>query len=151
MKNYVKPVVLTNDEMFEGVYTASGTGEDCYTASAYITQTPQTGRENFVVHVDAVHAAGNGHHSGRQILTLYFNQPVKYLYCNATNGTAALNGGDGTATLQIVFNYHANASENHGLGDVYVESADGLAVNSIAKLECDYGVNDPNQDHLSMW
>ena len=44
MKEYMKPVLLTSDELAEGVYLASGDGSGCYTTTAYIHQTPQTGR-----------------------------------------------------------------------------------------------------------
>ena len=40
MSKYVKPVISLDEGMAEGVYAASGAG--CYTASAYIHQTPQT-------------------------------------------------------------------------------------------------------------
>ncbi len=39
MTNYESPVILRTEELAEGVYLASG----CYTASAYIHQTPQSG------------------------------------------------------------------------------------------------------------
>ena len=42
MREYMKPMLVTSDELAEGVYLASGAG--CYTASAYIHQTPQDGR-----------------------------------------------------------------------------------------------------------
>ena len=44
MKEYMKPMLVTSDELAEGVYLASG----CYTASAYIHQTPQDGRGDFL-------------------------------------------------------------------------------------------------------
>ena len=141
MKDYVKPVVHVNEEAAEGVYAASG----CYTASAYVTQAPEVGRDTYCVHVNATHAASDGHHSGQQVLTLYFNQPVNFVSCNDAN--AANTGGNGTNALQITYSYHNNANENIGLGDVYVTSGAGLSVQSSAKLACDYGVNDPNTDH----
>ena len=48
MKEYMKPVLLTSDELAEGVYLASGDGSGCYTTTAYIHQTPQTGRGDTV-------------------------------------------------------------------------------------------------------
>lgn len=145
MKNYEKPIVLMNDEVSEGVYAASGDGgSECYKATAYIHQRPETGRENYCIQANAEHTAANGHHSGQQILTLYFNQPVTYDWCSSANAT--LHGGNGTSNLQIRYNYHNNAYEYIGLGDIYVKSGDGLEVTG-ARLECDYGVNDPNTDH----
>ncbi len=40
MKEYMKPVLFTSDELAEGVYLASGDGSGCYTTTAYIHQTP---------------------------------------------------------------------------------------------------------------
>lgn len=126
MTNYEKPVVLANDDVAEGVYAASG----CYTVSAYITQRPEVGRETYCVHLDAVHMAE--HHSTQQVVDLSFNQSVDFEWCNAADCTCS---GSGTSTLTLTFGYHANDTENHGLGDVYVKSGDGLAV---AGVECTF-------------
>lgn len=134
MKNYVKPVMLDNEEVFEGVYAASGAGDgaDCYTVTAYIHQTPETGRGDYRIQVNGVHAAANGHHSGEQILTLTFNQPVDYSWSNGT-----LVGGNGTSTINIKYNYHNNGNDNIGLGDIVVTADDGLAITG-AVLSCNY-------------
>ena len=131
---YVKPIVLANEELAEGVYAASGdvTGNDCYTVSAYIHQTPEIGRGDYRIQVNGVHAAANGHHSGEQVLTLTFNQPVEY---SSSNGT--LVSGSGTSSINIKYNYHNNGNDNIGLGDVVVTSDDGLAITG-AMLSCNY-------------
>ena len=46
MKKYVKPVVAANEGLAESIYMGSG---NCYTFNARITQTPETGRDTFVV------------------------------------------------------------------------------------------------------
>ncbi|MCM1044808.1 MAG: hypothetical protein NC417_04795 [Candidatus Gastranaerophilales bacterium] len=132
MKEYVKPVVVVNDEVAEGVYTASGAGEDCYTVTTRIHQTPETGRGDYRIQVDAKHAAGDNHHSGKQTLVLYFNQPVTYSWSNGT-----LSEGDGTSTIKIDYTYHNNAYDNIGLGDVIVEADAGLSVTG-AQLICNH-------------
>lgn len=129
MMNYEKPIVLANEDVAEGVYAASG---DCYTVTAYIHQSPETGRGDFRIQVNGVHAAVDGHHSGAQVLTLYFNQAVTY---KGSNGT--LTGGDGTSSISISYTYHNNGNDNIGLGDVIVESDAGLSV-SGAVLSCNY-------------
>lgn len=126
MGKYEKPVVLGSDELAEGVYLASGS--DCYTVTTNIHQTPQEGRGDFRIQVDAVHAAD--HHGTAQVLVITFNQPVIY---KSSNGT--LESGDGTGTLRISYSYHNNATDTVGLGDVVVEANVGLAVTS-AVLEC---------------
>lgn len=131
---YEKPIVLVNEELAEGVYAASGAaaGEDCYSVSARIHQTPETGRGDYRIQVDGVHAAGDGHHSGEQILVLSFNQAVEY---QSSNGD--LDGGDNTASISIKYNYHNNGNDNIGLGDVVVTSDAGLAVTG-AMLICNH-------------
>ena len=53
MKDYVKPVVLVNEELAEGVYAASGS--DCYTVTTNIHQRPETGtRPAALVEMDAL-------------------------------------------------------------------------------------------------
>lgn len=134
---YEKPIVLVNEELAEGVYAASGGttaggGDDCYTVTAYIHQIPETGRGDFRIQVNAVHAAGDGHHSGKQTLVLSFNQAVEYSWSNGT-----LAGGDGTSTISIDYSYHNNGNDNIGLGDVIVKSDAGLAVTG-AELICNH-------------
>lgn len=128
MKDYVKPVVIENDELAEGVYAASGT--DCYTVTARIHQTPQEGRGDYRIQVDGKHSAGDNHHSGKQRLTISFNMPVDYVW---SNGTLVSSGN----SVVIDYNYHNNAYDNIGLGDVIVAADQGLAVNG-AILECNH-------------
>lgn len=145
MKDYVKPIVLANEELAEGVYAASGvagSGSGCYKVEAHITQRPETGRENYCIQGDAVHNTVelDLHHSGEQILTLYFNQAVTFDWCSSAN--AQSHSGDGTPTLQIKYNWHAESrDERHGLGDIYVKSADGLEVTG-AQMDCNYDCGD---------
>lgn len=134
MKNYIKPIVLANEALSEGVYAASGmaSGNDCYTVTAYIHQTPETGRDDYRIQVNAVHTAGDGHHSGKQTLVLYFNQAVTYSWSNGS-----LSGGDGTSSISIDYDYHNNGNDNIGLGDVIVESNVGLAITGT-ELICNH-------------
>lgn len=128
MKNYVKPAAFANSDLAEGVFTSSGDSGDCYTVTARITQTPETGRTSYCIQVDAAHSAD--HHSSAQVLTLHFNLPVTYV---SSNG--AYQSGNGTTELKIGYAYHANFTENHGLGDVYVTADSGLSITG-ASLSC---------------
>ncbi len=134
MDNYEKPAVLANEDLAEGVYTASGEDEDedCYSVSAYIHQKPETGRGDYRIQVNGVHAAADSHHSGAQLLVLSFNQAVEYV---SSNGSPA--GGDGTASISISYSYHNNAYDNIGLGDVIVKADAGLEVTD-AILFCNH-------------
>lgn len=138
MKKYEKPLLIANEGFAEGVYAASGADSssaddsDCYTATASIHQKPETGRGDYRIQVNGVHAASDGHHSGEQHLFLSFNQSVTY---SSSNGE--LVSGDNTSCIEIKYNYHNNGNDNIGLGDVIVTSDAGLAVSS-ATLTCNY-------------
>lgn len=121
MSNYSKPVISIDNGMAEGVYAASG----CYTASAYIHQTPETGRETYVIQVNGKHNAD--HSNDAQLLTISFNQNVTYVKSQGT-----LQSGDGTPTLKIAYSYHQNQVESLGLGDLEVSSGSGLAITSVS-------------------
>ena len=129
MKNYIKPIVLVNDEMFEGVYAASGA---CYTVTYNMHQTPQEGRGDYRIQMNAVHNAD--HHGTEQVLTVTFNMPVEFKECAGANATAIVSSG---TSISLKYNYHANAQENHGLGDLVVIADAGLAVLG-AVLTCNY-------------
>lgn len=130
MKGYTHPVIITNDELAEGVYMASG--DACYSCSAFIHQKPELGRGDYRIQVNGIHSASDGHHSGKQVLTLSFNFPVTY---KDSQGT--LIGGDGTNILKIEYGYHNNGNDNIGLGDVIVEADNGLAVTGSI-LDCNH-------------
>ena len=123
MKQYSKPVVSVDNGLAEGVYAASGAG--CYTASAYIHQTPQTGRGDYRIQVNGQHHAD--HTKEAQILTISFNQNVTYV-----SGGAGLISGDGTTTLKLKLSYHQNPSDNIGFGDLVVTSDTGLAITGVS-------------------
>lgn len=119
MDIYESPQILENDEIAEGVFTASG---DCYTTTARIHQRPETGREDFRIQVDAIHSAD--HNSNAQQLVLTFSDPVEYV---SSAGTYV--SGSGTNAITINYSYHNNRSDNIGLGDVVVTSkASGLSI-----------------------
>ena len=117
MTNYV---ILRTEELAEGVYLASG----CYTASAYIHQTPQSGSGEYRIQVNGQHSAD--HTKEAQTLTISFSLPVTY-----TSSGGSLVSGSGTNTLVINYNYHQNPTDNIGLGDLVVQADAGLAVTSV--------------------
>lgn len=120
-KSYEKPAVLTNGSFTEGVYMASG----CYTANAYIHQTPETGRETYVMQVNGRH--DTTHTVDKQTLTISFNQVVTYV-----SSQGKLISGDGTNTLVIEYGYHNNPTDNIGLGDLEVKAGDGLEITNVS-------------------
>ncbi len=118
---YRKPIILTNDSLFEGVYAASG----CYTTTAYIHQTPETGRGDYRIQVNGKHDAD--HTKETQWLHITFNMPVEY---SSSQGT--LESGNNTNTLVIRYNYHQNPTDNIGLGDLVVKADQGLAITAVS-------------------
>ncbi len=121
MKTYSKPVVTIDNGLAEGVYAASG----CYTADAYISQTPETGRGDYRIQVNGKHNAD--HTKEEQILTISFNQNVTYV-----SGGESLISGSGTPTLQVKLKYHQNPSDNIGFGDLIVTADAGLAITGVS-------------------
>ena len=114
-------MISIDDGMAEGVYAASG----CYTADAYIHQTPQTGRGDYRIQVNGQHKSD--HTKEAQVLTISFNQNVTY-----ESGGAGLISGDGTTTLKVNLSYHQNPSDNIGFGDLIVTSNPGLAITGVS-------------------
>ena len=123
MREYKKPVVTVDNELAEGVYAASGAG--CYSASAYIHQTPQTGRGDYRIQVNGKHSAD--HTKEAQVLTISFNQNVMYV-----SGGSELISGNGTTTLKVQLSYHQNTNDNIGFGDLVVTSDPGLAITGVS-------------------
>lgn len=123
MKKYSKPVVSVDNGLAEGVYVASGAG--CYDASAYIHQTPETGRGDYRIQVNGKHNADHTRES--QTLTISFNQNVTYV-----SGGAGLISGNGTPTLEVKLGYHQNPNDNIGFGDLIVTSNAGLSITGVS-------------------
>lgn len=125
MKNlYEKPTIIVDTDFSEGVYMASGS---CYVASGYITQRPETGRGNYCIQINGRHdSTGSDRHTNdAQTITVTFNQNVTH------SSGGRLQSGNGTTTLVLAYTYHNNATDNIGLGDLYVESSAGLSVISV--------------------
>lgn len=121
MKTYSKPVVTIDIGLAEGVYAAGG----CYTASAYIHQTPETGRGDYRIQVNGQHHSD--HTKEAQTLTISFNQNVTYV-----SGGAGLISGNGTLILTIKLSYHQNPNDNIGFGNLVVTSDPGLAITGVS-------------------
>lgn len=137
MKNYVRPIVLTNDELSEGIYTGSG---DCYTFKAQIVQKPDGGVDFYTIQIDGRHEATDNHHSTERTVVLSFNQAVNYVSSNAANVS-----GSGTAALTLTYingvngSYHNNGTDNIGLGQLCVKTNGtdtGLEILNIYCTSC---------------
>lgn len=80
MKDYVKPIVLSNEELAEGVYAASGgiPEGDCWTVKASSVQ-DWNGSHN-VFEVTAVHSKDYKHISIETVVTLTFSETLTDAY-----------------------------------------------------------------------
>lgn len=115
MKNYIKPMVLSNEELAEGVFAGSGVVDNgCYTVTPRPHQFTQDGRADYRFQFDAVHSAD--HSCDTQNLIINFDRSVTYV---SSNGKPVTSSGN---TIVIEYHYHNNASDNIGLGDVVVNS-----------------------------
>ena len=135
MKEYIKPCITSTDELSEGVFAASGlNGEedgDCYKILVKdIRQDKQEGRTDYRIQFDATHNAD--HHSTVQRWVIVFNIPVVFKSC----GIATDHMGDGSAVLTLTTEYHNNATDNIGFGELVVEADQGLAIISAECIYC---------------
>lgn len=124
---YSKPEVEKMAFQFENQVTATSSG-GCYSTTAFIHQTPQTGRGDYRIQVNGQHHAD--HTRNAQVLHISFNQPVVYKSCGA-NG-ASLIAGNSTTNLEIALSYYQNPNDNIGFGDLCVESDPGLAITGVS-------------------
>ena len=125
-----KPLIVAVDDIAEGVYMASGTivGSDCYTTTARIHQSPETGRGDYRIQVDADHHAD--HNSNKQQFVITFNMPVKYV-----SSQGSLESGNGTTELHINLTYWNNHNDHIGLGDLVVTADAGLTILNAAMID----------------
>lgn len=126
---YNKPMILTNSDLAEGVYAASG----CFTVTWNMHQRPETGRGDYRIQVNAQHSAS--HTCSEQYLVITFNQPVVFKEC----GAAIIDSSTSGTSLRLVRRNHCNGNDNIGFGDVVVESDPGLEV--VSMVVTDNGTN----------
>lgn len=142
MKNYIKPVLILNEELAEGVFSASG-DVNCYEFYSRIVQTPQLGNEVYTIQIDGRHNAQDGHHSSARTLTIHFNFPVVYVDGNASDVKENGNSLTLTFTDGVGGAYHNNAIDNIGLGQVKVAAQEGLAIINTTVDYCNLTCGQP--------
>lgn len=102
MKDYVKPVVLVNEELAEGVYAASGAG-DCW--SIGVTSDQEWNGKGHTFRIQINHSDKVEHISTQSTAVLTFNYPVEVKECEFP---AVANGN----TVTITRTQHANAYQS---------------------------------------
>lgn len=78
MEKYVKPMVLANEELAEGVYAASGATPECWTIDAVSVQ--DWSGSHHVFEIRCTHSTAVKHISGETTVTLTFSQPLTDAY-----------------------------------------------------------------------
>ncbi|MCH5337584.1 MAG: hypothetical protein J1E03_02275 [Acetatifactor sp.] len=139
MKNYVKPVVLTNDELAEGVYAASGSSAaDCWTVEPVSVQ--DSNGSHHVFEIRCKHSTAVEHISSATTVVLTFSAPLKDAYSEFTSSFSG-------STVTVVRTLLADAYKS---GDtmtykVWVQAADEAATKAItctgATITCTKTVN----------
>lgn len=140
MTDYEKPVVLANEDVAEGVYTASGgeTSTDCWSVGAKSVQ--EWNGSHHVFEVSCSHSTGVVHISSKTVVNLTFSSPLTDAY---SEFTCSFSGNTATVTREL----HANA---YNSGDtmtykVWVKGADEATTKAIsctgATITCTHAVN----------
>lgn len=139
MKNYVKPVVLTNEEVAESVYMASG-DSDCWTM--YVNSVQDWAGDSHVFEVHANHSTNYQHISSETVVTVSFSAPL------SENGTRAefpytISGNTITFTRTLL-------ADAYGSGDnftckVWASTGDEATTKAISvtgyTITCAHAVN----------
>lgn len=141
MKAYVKPMILANDELAEGVYAASG---DCWTVTR-VTSTQEWDGSNHVFEIGCSHSQEAVHISTVQRFKLVFSQTITNAYSNDNGVTVTSFEGN---TVYIERNGHGNAYESGETASfkVRVKAADeattkAISCTSASCTYCDHQTN----------
>ncbi len=140
MTDYEKPVVLANEDVAEGVYTASGaeTSTDCW--SVGVTSVQDWNGSHHVFEVKCTHSTAVVHISSQTVVNLTFSNSVTDAY---SEFPCTFSGG----TVSVSRELHANA---YNSGDtmtykVWVKAADEATTKAIscngATITCTHAVN----------
>lgn len=128
MKDYVKPIVLENEELAEGVYAASGTGAsstDCWTVGANSVQ--DWNGSHHVFEVSCKHSTAVEHISGATTVTLTFSSPLTDAY---SEFSCSFSGSTATVTRTLLADaYKSGDSVTY---KVWVKAADEATTKAIS-------------------
>ena len=139
MKNYVKPIVLLNDELAEGVYAASGAGEttsDCWTVDVYRDQSDAGGYSTF--RVSATHSTDVVHISTKTVVTVVFSDTVTSAQYEGFN--VSVSGNTVTLTRESHANAYNSGDNFNSLLKIWSPTYSTIEVVS-AGISCTHAVN----------
>ena len=142
MNNYEKPVVLENEDAFEGVYAASGVStleSDCWIVEVNPVQEWNGWAKVFKV--NAQHSREYLHISTETVVTITFNNTLS---SSSSAEFASSVSGD---TMTITRTLHANGykSGDSYTYDVYASTGDEATTRALAVKSCSIrGTKAPN-------
>ena len=127
MKKYVKPMLMLNDVLAEGVFAASGDEGDCMSVEVVYTDRKETtpdGREKFGALVKYYHIGYDHCNTGCDI-TVMFGCDV--LLEEVTNGVQIVSG-NGTRTIK----FHVTNPLHAATSNSNIETSDFSIVGTVA-------------------
>lgn len=139
MKPYVKPMIIPNEELAEGVYASSGSSADCWSVEAVSSQYWDGAYHVFEVHME--HDIHAGHVSTAQTITLSFSGDITAIRCDFP---CTFSGNTVTITREVwedIFLSGTNVTFN-----LWVQAADQAATEQLyctgATITCTSQTND---------
>ena len=141
MKDYVKPVVLENEELAEGVYAASGAGAsstDCWTVEPVSVQ--DWSGSHHVFEIRCTHSTAVEHISGETTVKLTFSNTLTDAY---SEFPCSFSGSTATVTRTLLAD--AYKSGDTMTYKVWVKAADEATTKAIsctgATITCKHETN----------
>lgn len=135
MSKYIKPVIVINDELSEGVYAASGEPE-CWTINVTSDQNDAGGYHTF--RVACTHNVVGQHVSTGTTIVITFNQPVTAVEFEGF--TASVSGSVATLKRETHGNAYGNGDNFNTLLKAWSSDCKSLAVIN-ATISCDKALN----------
>lgn len=137
MKAYVKPVILVNDELTEGVYAASGAASsDCWTVTVTKDQDDAGGYCTF--RVAAQHSNSAQHISSKTVVTVVFDKVITNAEFEGFE--ASVSGNTATLTRESHANAYASGDNFNSLLKVWADEYKTLGVVSSG-ITCTHQTN----------
>ena len=142
MEKYVKPVVLVNEDLAEGIYAASGTGAtgeyDCW---SFDVQSPQDWNgSHHVFEIHLTHHLGLEHISAGTTVAVTFSQPLTSAYAEYAS---TVSGSTITITRELLADAYKDGDKvTYKIWAAAADEATTKALTVInVSLSCDKALN----------
>lgn len=137
MVKYEKPMVVLNEELAEGIYTASGAvSGDCWTVSVTPSQSDAGGYSTF--RVAAVHSTSVQHISTKTVVTILFSDTVTS--AEYEGFTASVSGSTVTLTRESHANAYGSGDNFNSLLKIWAPNYSTISVIN-AEISCTHAEN----------